>query len=323
MKNLTHLTDAQLLTDTQSLAAEERRLMTEVLHHLFEINRRRLFAIRGFKSLFDYATRELGYSDAAALRRIAAMRVICECPEVEEKIQSGRLTLSNVAEAQKHFQTEKKLERPLSLDEKREVLESLEGKSSRQAEKELLSRSSQPLSISHPDRVKPVSETHSEVRFVADESLLKLLEQMKGLLAHKNPNPTMAEVISEMAQLSLEKLRPKAPSPKKNSGVGAGSRQPETDQPEADQKEKKAPSRYVPAEVRRAVYHRDEGRCSYIDSVTGRKCESEFALEYDHLQPFASGGKSTAENLALRCRQHNQAHAIQSFGLNKMGQFIE
>ena len=32
---------------------------------------------RGFSSLFDYAVRELGYSDAAAARRIGAMRL---CP---------------------------------------------------------------------------------------------------------------------------------------------------------------------------------------------------------------------------------------------------
>ena len=37
-----------------------------VLDHLREIAARRLFLRRGFGSLFDYAVRELGYSEAAA-----------------------------------------------------------------------------------------------------------------------------------------------------------------------------------------------------------------------------------------------------------------
>jgi hypothetical protein len=336
MKNLTHLTDSQLLKDTQQLAAEERRLTTEVIHHLYEVNRRRLFASRGFQSLFEYTTRELGYSDASALRRIAAMRVICECPEVEEKIRSGRLTLSNLAQAQKHFQMEKKLQNGLSLEQKREVLKSLEGKSARQAEKVLLSFSSEPLVFSHPDKVKALSETHSEIRFVADEPLLKLLNQVKGLLAHRNPNPTMAELVAEMAKLCLEKLRPKAPliSPEKNSDVGVSEMRPEV-RPEVRLEKKKGKEkpkgepdgpgittgRYIPAEVKRTVFHRDGGKCTYVDALSGRRCDSQFALEYDHLLPHALGGEATIENLALRCRQHNLARAVQNFGLKKMSQF--
>jgi hypothetical protein len=66
----------------------------------------------------------------------------------------------------------------------------------------------------------------SEVRFVADQALLDQLKQIKGLLAHKNSDMTLAELIGEMAKLSLEKLQPKPPKPsrasqKNHSGAGA------------------------------------------------------------------------------------------------------
>ena len=62
------LSNDSLLEKTKSLAAEERKMTLEILHHLRESFRRRLFALQGLRSWFDYATRELEYSGAAAQR---------------------------------------------------------------------------------------------------------------------------------------------------------------------------------------------------------------------------------------------------------------
>src|SRR5690348_12586469 len=105
---------------TQScLQFEERKLTLEILHHLQEISRRRLYAYRGFGSLFEYVTKELGYSDAAA------MRLLTEIPEMETKIKTGAISLSIAAQAQKLFQSEAKLNKPFDLDEKKKILENL------------------------------------------------------------------------------------------------------------------------------------------------------------------------------------------------------
>ncbi len=88
------LDNNDLLNKTKSLAVTERKITLEILHHLREISRRRLYALRGFNSIFDYATKELGYSDASAQRRLAAMRLLSEIPEAEDKIKSGELTLT-------------------------------------------------------------------------------------------------------------------------------------------------------------------------------------------------------------------------------------
>ncbi|MDE0221959.1 MAG: hypothetical protein OXJ90_22000, partial [Spirochaetaceae bacterium] len=57
------LSDRALLRQTSTLVHHERHLQGAIIDHLAEIESRRLFLQRGCSSLFDYAVRELGYSD--------------------------------------------------------------------------------------------------------------------------------------------------------------------------------------------------------------------------------------------------------------------
>jgi hypothetical protein len=57
-------------------------------------------------------------------------------------------------------------------------------------------------------------------------------------------------------------------------------------------------TRYIPAKVKRIVCHRDKGRCMHVDG-DGKRCESKHALQYEHIIPFAKGGKTSLENLKL------------------------
>ena len=66
--------------------------------------------------------------------------------------------------------------------------------------------------------------------------------------------------------------------------------------------------RHILANVRRAVAARDGKRCTYV-SAAGVRCTETAFLEYDHITPVARGGRSTVENLRLRCRAHNQLAA--------------
>lgn len=81
-----------------------------------------------------------------------------------------------------------------------------------------------------------------------------------------------------------------------------------------------ARARVIPAAVRRAVWARDQGCCSW-QSRDGRRCGSRWKLELDHITPVAHGGESTEENLRLICRAHNVRHAEQIFGRRHMAQF--
>jgi 5-methylcytosine-specific restriction endonuclease McrA len=71
--------------------------------------------------------------------------------------------------------------------------------------------------------------------------------------------------------------------------------------------------RYIPAEVRRRVWQRDEGRCTYVDT-RGQRCREQSGLEFHHRHPHARRGPASVANLTLRCRSHNALAAEQDFG---------
>ena len=58
-----------------------------------------------------------------------------------------------------------------------------------------------------------------------------------------------------------------------------------------------------PAAVRREVWRRDEGCCSYVDPHSGRRCGSRYRLEIDHIVPFALGGGAEPGDLRLRVKR--------------------
>ena len=97
------LSDRHLVQRLKELTAVEHQLEVVVIDHLRELERRRLYLSWGFSSLFDYATRELGYSEAAAWRRIKAMRLCGEVEGARERMRDGSLTLNAAALLQNAF----------------------------------------------------------------------------------------------------------------------------------------------------------------------------------------------------------------------------
>ncbi len=273
----------------------EKEATLSVLHHLREVERRQLFA-RTHSSLFEYVL-SLGYDSGSAHIRISAMRLLRELPELESSVEAGTLNISLLAQAQTFIRKEK----IKGATKKREILQSVEGKSTRDAKRALLSQAKTPEDHL-PERVRPVSETHSEVRFVIDEVLLQQLKELQARLAHSHPGAGLREVIAVAVKGELERRTPKRP---KNDAKSADSLH--AHEVTAQQ------SRPSLAEIKRIVWHRDGGRCGYADAQ-GKRCDSKHALEYDHLIPVALGGATTAENLQLRCRAHNRLAAIEILG---------
>ena len=105
------LSDDRLLERTKELSGIEHHLEVVVIDHLREIQKRRLYLRRGFSSLFDYAVRELGYSDAAAWRRIKAMRLCADVDGVRERLQNGSMTLNAAAQLQNAFDRQERAAR--------------------------------------------------------------------------------------------------------------------------------------------------------------------------------------------------------------------
>jgi hypothetical protein len=62
---------------------------------------------------------------------------------------------------------------------------------------------------------------------------------------------------------------------------------------------------HVPADVRREVYDRDDGCCTFVGD-DGHVCGSRYAVQLHHRIAWAHGGSNTADNLTLHCGSHNR-----------------
>jgi hypothetical protein len=183
-----------------------------------------------------------------------------------------------------------------------------------------------------------------QLQFSTTEEHARLVERAKALLARSRPGLTLGELHLEAMKLlvaSLEKRRFGAAAPRgesgraghRSTGSGPAPRQRgESDGATAKQEDPLAStsgadlahgrlprSRYIPAAVRREVFQRDGGRCSYVDARGERCCETHY-LELHHLQPFAKAGSHVAPNLTLRCAAHNALAAEEDFGADAMAQ---
>ena len=450
------LSNKELLLQTKLLVQKERDIHIRVLRHLAEIDSRKLFFSQGFFSLFDYAVRELGYSEGAAYRRIKAMKLCQDLPETANRLQSGRLSLSAASQLQVFFEKQDKktkekktfplksseerisvneakerkksgeeqilikisekevlkqeetgesfqnedlsgnsnpFPQPLSQEEKENLVKKVEGCSTRATER-LLSEADPSVSLLKKEKVRFLGKGKVEIKVMIDEQCHKELEKLKNLLSHRKPNLSYGELISILSKEAIKKHDPrekntrqrteekvqKNPSVKKpefknksaeltatfapkseqkdeipkrlealSGKPDTSSRKPEqisqyskekstfapkseqidqcskeksTFAPKSEQtnqysKEKstfaprlkhqiKKLSRYIPSHLRKYIWERDGGQCSYVHHETKRRCVSKHLLQIDHIQPFALGGRTEKENLRLLCAGHNQ-----------------
>jgi hypothetical protein len=79
-------------------------------------------------------------------------------------------------------------------------------------------------------------------------------------------------------------------------------------------------TRHIPRAVRDRVHVRDGGRCTFI-GTDGKRCNSYWNLEIDHIVPFAKGGDNSLDNLRLLCAEHNRLAAEKEYGKDHMDEF--
>jgi hypothetical protein len=307
--NIKLKSNEELINALKLQVENERKLLMEILYSLREVEERKLHLKMGYTDLYTFAMKELGYSAGASHRRISAMRLLNSVPEVAPKLESGELGLENASQAQVFFRKEdqrrKELgESKLTLDEKREVVNDLLGKSTRDGQRVLMERSPEVMTPS--EKVRPLPDQKTLVQFVADVELMGMLEELKHLLAHQNFEGRMDVLIKKTASIALKKLKPKQePAPSKARQVAEEIPTEKTNVTPAPGKR----SRYIPAAERKMVLLRDQNGCTYRDPKSGRVCGSKYGLQFDHLTPFSRGGSHESQNLTLRCGAHNRFRA--------------
>jgi len=189
----------------------------------------------------------------------------------------------------------------------------------------LPSRSSAPPTR---DDVEPLTADLRRLHVTVSREFLQELEQARDGLSHAIPNATTEQVLQAALRLLLEKQArarglvkkprsvPQTPAPTMAPNETTTPATPRTTiEPDAMEPihRRTDPREAIPADVRRAVWERDQGRCTWpLDS--GGVCGSTHRLELDHVVPWAQGGAPTVANLRVVCHSHNSLAARQTFG---------
>jgi 5-methylcytosine-specific restriction endonuclease McrA len=166
-------------------------------------------------------------------------------------------------------------------------------------------------------QMSPVSVDRVRVGFDAASVVGQMIERVRQILRHKYPDGRLEDLIREALEAYLDRKDPQRRLEMKEAKAECVAEAP---MPEDNQRlptrflRAWAAGRYIPAKVKSAVWARDDGRCAWRDG-DGTLCGSKDWIEYDHLRPFAKGGRSDdPRNIRLLCRVHNQAAAEAEFG---------
>lgn len=324
MTALSSVSDLELRERLSAAVSTERVAAADVVYHLAELDRRKLYLEDACSSLFAYCVERLGYSEDGANKRVRVARLAQRFPQVLDELASGEVHLTGLFLLSGHL-TEANVE---------QLLAQARGKSKRQLE-ELIARwfprrdvpatvtpvapvpaqaelstvsgagSSEALRRAAPARLEPLSPETIRLELTARVALRDKLEQARNLLSHRIPSGDLATIL----ELALDRLI--AEETKRRLGAGKPRKRRAT----------KPGSRHVPVEVQRAVRERDGDQCTFRDAK-GRRCSERRFLTIEHTHPFAQGGPTTVENCCLLCQAHNAFRAREVFGEEHIQQKI-
>lgn len=244
----------------------ERRLTSKILELLQRVEDDKAYLAWGYHNLFEYLVRGLGYSEALAYQRKAALKICKTLPEVKAKIDQGSLSLTTLARANKVLNTK-------TLIEKRNLLIELENKSTRQVD-QILAREN-PGSLSTP-RSENRRITNNTIRVTIDlsEEEFASLERLKALKSHQVKNTK--DLILLLAEKELEKYN-------RTSKLGSKSTNP----------------RQIKVSLKNYLLQKAQYKCQFPG------CEQTHFLQIDHKQAVSTGGSNVPANLQVLCQAHN------------------
>jgi hypothetical protein len=319
--SLTHLADPVLLRDLAALVARDRTTTAALLAHLAEVDARRLYLPAAYPSMFDYCVGELRLSEDAACKRIRAARTARMFPALFAALADGRLHLSAVVMLAPHLA-------PETADE---LVAAAAHKSKAQIEELLAQRFPQPdlpaqvraiaprsteqraesVELSAPGRIEsaararlaPLAPERFALQVTVGQVTHDKLRYAQELLSHSIPPGDLAAVLDRALDALIDRLEKRKFA--------------KTSKPRQSRRHSSARPRHISATIKRAVWERDGGQCTFV-SAAGHRCSARTFLEFDHIDEVARGGGATARNIRLRCRAHNQHGAECTFGTEFM-----
>lgn len=297
---LTLLTDKQLITQTQKMVKIEKKYCYEVLRHLSEIYKRRLYLDFNCNSLYEYCRSELYYTSGEAQYRVAAVKLMQKSSRIEKALEVGELPLSNAVLLHNHIEATKLKDQKVVEDlvakimhkSKSEAKNILEAKKVNLMAKQFDTKTQH--KSSNVDGKLDVTSV-SKIKFEIDQETHKLLLELAALTGKEHK-----QSLKELLETEVKKLKAK--------------REKQASKPSPCQAKQ---TRYIPQSEKAKVLLRANGRCEHIDE-RGKRFSNTEKLQFEHFYPYAVGGKNTIENLKLYCQGHNQRAAIKFYGKDKI-----
>ncbi|KYG64877.1 hypothetical protein AZI86_11800 [Bdellovibrio bacteriovorus] len=324
--DLQNFSNSEIVHRMQKLVKTERKITHLVLVHILEIEARRIYAELGYDGMYTYLTRELGYSEAAAYRRLQSARLLKQMPELSEKIESGALHLSQLTRVQKCLKEKSQKGAMISCAQVLTILEKVENKNTFQTEAVLAKEFDLPIPSYEVLRPQSDESVRLEITLTAEQ--FKELQKAKDLLSHVCPHGEWSEVIGALARKFNDKniLKSNAPratlNSKKLSSEGIfvenvnedvsanengnrnslGTKELVTDRVIAT---KVSPRKAISVAVKKELFRKANACCEYVNKKNRQRCGSKYQLQIDHVKPVAFGGTSDLTNLRILCRTHN------------------
>jgi hypothetical protein len=188
---LEKLKDSELHLNLKNLVVRERELLYEILLHIAEVDRRKLYLAMAYPSLWEYML-SLGYSESSAYRRIQAGRLLNRVPEIGIKIEEGSINLSQACELEKFEQ--KHLPK---------LIEKLEYKSKR--ETQIILAQELDLPIKHVETQKAQKDESIRIELTFTKEEWGQIKAAKDLLSHTLKDQDTKTLINHLVTKELRK----------------------------------------------------------------------------------------------------------------------
>ncbi|QLY23912.1 HNH endonuclease [Bdellovibrio sp. KM01] len=315
MSRLTFLSNHELEQNLKSLIRKERMLLHLILEHILEVDARKLYSERSYSTMYDYLTKELGYSNGAAMRRLEAARLMKVVPTLSDKIQDGSINLSQIGELARAIKEKEKAGEQISAATKTEIVEQISGLNVEQTQKTVAMSLDIELKDPEKVRVQKDDSVHLSITFTREQ--FDMLMSCKEKAAHKlqlaDGDYSWAKVIEVVAGQFLDEKMFKAKKAKRSGSskdIFAESFVASSEDGDNTLRDNKS----LTLKTRRYILNRDKC-CQYKDKLTGRQCRNTYGLQVDHIIPRWSGGTHAPANLQALCGAHNNLKYREEAGI--------
>jgi len=336
--------DQELLEGVWAAVSREREDVAVVIAHLAEMDKRKLFTEEGCSSLRSYCMEVLHLSEDQAYSRIDVARTARKFPIVLDMLADGlvhltavhrlgpSLTQENhvaVLEEATYKSMAKVEEMVARLRPKPPVPTRIRRISGSRTDADGLFENpfdsagpeveAEPVRRDFPGKsaVSPLAPELYDVHFTADQETVDALKLLQELLSHQVPSGDPAVIIKDSLLIRLKQVQRqrfgKGKRPRKGPSAAERAGSPTSAQEASVKAVEEKESRYIPSEVKSAVWERDQGHCAFV-ARNGRQCSERRWIEFHHIIPFAWRGESTVDNIELRCRTHNAYEGELIFG---------